>query len=82
MAKIAYDDYYLEDDERVKLLVSLTGETENSFHIQGIEYKLIKSFIIGKQPNGKNVEWWLCKKTTGRTDLLNLSSKANYYSSR
>lgn len=62
-------DYYLEDRVRVKLLLNLTNETEHSFHIQGIEYKLIKSFIIGKHPNGDNIEWWLCEKTKNRKNL-------------
>lgn len=62
-------DYFLEDQIRVKLVLSLTGETKISFHIQGIEYKLSKSFIIGKHPNGDNVEWWLCKKIADRSNL-------------
>ena len=62
-------NYYLEDRNRVELLLKLTGETERSFHIQGIEYRLIKSFIIGKQPNGNNVEWWLCKKISDKSNL-------------
>ncbi len=60
--------YYLEDRNRVELLLNLTGENEFSFHIQGIEYKLIKSFIIGKQSDGNNVEWWLCKRIIDNSD--------------
>ena len=62
-------DYYLEDRFRIELLLSLTGETESSFHIQGIEYSLIKSFVIGKHPDGSDIEWCLCKKIEDRSDL-------------
>lgn len=64
--KVRDPDYYLEDRDRVELLLGLTGGTINSFYIQGSLYSLKTSFVIGNFPNGKDVEWCLCER---RTDL-------------